>query len=37
MKAFLTSSLGGSFKVNGRRIPQVLIEKNGLLARLKEM
>ena len=35
MKAILTSSLGGSIKVNGKRIPSVLIEKNGLLDKLK--
>ncbi len=37
MKAILTSSLGGSVKVEGKRIPSVLIEKNGLLARLKSI
>ena len=35
MKAMLTSSLGGSSKVNGTRIPAVLIQYNGLLDRLK--
>ena len=35
MKAMLTSSLGGASKVNGKRVPSVLIEKNGLLAKLK--
>ena len=35
MKAILTSSLGGSIKVNGTRVPSILIEKNGLLGRLK--
>lgn len=34
MKAMLTSSLGGAFKVNGKRIPDVLIQQNGLLDRL---
>lgn len=31
MKAMLTSSLGGSSKVNGVRVPSVLIQRNGLL------
>ncbi len=37
MKAMLTSSLGGAFKVNGIRVPDVLIQKNGLLDRLKSI
>ena len=37
MKAMLTSSLGGAFKVNGRRIPDVLIQQNGLLDKLKSI
>ena len=37
MKAILTSSLGGSKKVNGVRIPDVLIEKNGLVENLKQI
>ena len=37
MKAMLTSSLGGAFKVNGKRIPDVLIQQNGLLDRLKSI
>lgn len=37
MKAMLTSSLGGSVKVNGTRVPSLLIEKNGLLDKLKEI
>ena len=37
MKAILTSSLGGSIKVNGTRVPSILIEKNGLLGRLKSI
>ena len=36
MKAFLTSSLGGSFKVDGKRVPSVLLTNNGLLEMLKE-
>lgn len=35
MKAILTSSLGGSIKVNGKRVPSTLIEENGLLDRIK--
>ena len=31
MKIMLTSSLGGSSKVNGIRVPSVLIQRNGLL------
>lgn len=37
MKAMLTSSLGGSIKVNGTRVPDVLIQQNGLLDRLKSI
>lgn len=37
MKAFLTSSLGGSSKVDGKRIPSVLLTDNGLLDKLKEV
>lgn len=37
MKAMLTSSLGGSSKVNGTRVPSVLIQYNGLLDRLKSI
>lgn len=37
MKAMLTSSLGGSSNVNGKRVPSVLIEKNSLLANLKSI
>ncbi len=37
MKVMLTSSLGGSSKVAGKRVSSVLIEKNGLLAQLKTM
>ena len=37
MKAMLTSSLGGSSKINGTRIPSVLIQYNGLLDRLKSI
>lgn len=35
MKAILTSSLGGSSKVNGVRMPSVLIQENQLLKNLK--
>lgn len=37
MKAMLTSSLGGAIKVNGKRIPDVLIQRNGLLDKLKSI
>ncbi len=37
MKAILTSSLGGSLKVDGKRIPTTLIEGNGLLAAIKSI
>ncbi len=37
MKAMLTSSLGGAIKMNGRRIPDVLIQRNGLLDKLKSI
>ena len=37
MKVMLTSSLGGSIKVNGTRIPDVLIQHNGLLENLKSI
>lgn len=35
MKVILTSSLGGSKRVNGRRIPSTLIGDNGLLDKIK--
>lgn len=35
MKVMLTSALGGSGKVNGVRVPSVLIRKNGLLDNLR--
>lgn len=35
MKAILTSSIGGSIKANGRRIPIPLMEENGLLDKIK--
>lgn len=37
MKVMLTSSLGGSTKVNGIRVPSVLIQHNGLLNSLKSI
>lgn len=37
MKVMLTSSLGGSNKENGIRVPSVLIQRNGLLEKLKSM
>ncbi len=35
MKVMLTSSLGGASKVNGVRVPSVLIQRNGLLDKLR--
>lgn len=37
MKAILTSSLGGSYKVEGKRVPSVLLSDNGLLDKLREV
>lgn len=37
MKAMLTSSLGGSSRENGTRVPSILIQHNGLLDRLKSI
>lgn len=37
MNIILTSSLGGSFKVDGKRIPSILLTNNGLLDKLKEL
>lgn len=37
MNIVLTSSLGGSFKINGKRVPSVLLTDNGLLDKLKEL
>ncbi len=37
MKIMLTSSLGGASKVNGVRVPSVLIQENGLLDKLKSI
>ena len=37
MKVMLTSSLGGSSKVNGIRVPSILIQCNGLLDNLKSI
>ena len=37
MKAMLTSSLGGFIKANGTRIPDILIQSNGLLDNLKSI
>ena len=37
MKVMLTSSLGGSSKVNGTRVPSILIQRNGLLDSLKSI
>lgn len=35
MIAILTSSLGGSYKVDGKRVPTYLISENGLLEKIK--
>ena len=35
MIAILTSSLGGSYKVNGRRFPTYLLDENGLTDKIK--
>ena len=37
MKAMLISFPGGSSKVNGTRMPSILIQKNGLLENLKSI
>jgi dipeptidase E len=37
MKAMLTSSLGGSTKIDGKRIPTILLQTNGLLENLKKI
>ncbi len=36
MKIIMTSSLGGSFKVNGVRVPSVFLKDNGLLDKIRE-
>lgn len=36
LRAILTSSLGGSFKVDGKRVPSALLAENGLLDALRE-
>lgn len=36
MIAVLTSSLGGSYKVNGRRVPTYLLNENGLAEKINE-
>ena len=37
MNIILTSSLGGSCKVDGKRVPSVFLTDNGLLDKLKEL
>lgn len=37
MKAMLTSSLGGSVRENGKRVPALLVQSNHLLENLKSM
>lgn len=35
MIAILTSSLGGSYKVDGKRVPTFLLNENGLTEKIK--
>ncbi len=37
MNIILTSALGGSCKVDGKRVPSVFLTDNGLLDKLKEL
>lgn len=37
MNVIITSSLGGAVRENGRRVPSVLIEQNGLLDRIRSL
>ena len=37
MKAMLASALGATRKVNGIKVPSVLIQRNGFLERLKSI
>ncbi len=37
MITILTSHLGGSYKVDGRRLPRPIAEENGLLGKLKDI
>ena len=37
MNIILTGSLGGSFKVNGKRIPSIVLTNKGMLDKLKEL
>lgn len=37
MNIILTSSLGGSYKVDGKRVPSVFLTDNGLLEKMKEL
>ena len=36
MKVMLTSSIGGQAKVDGKRVPTKLMERNALVAPLKK-
>ena len=36
MIVYLTSNIGGSYKVDGKRVPTFLSEDNGLLDSLKQ-
>lgn len=37
MKVMLASALGATRKVNGTKIPSVIIQRNGFLERLKSI
>ena len=37
MNVILTSHLGGSYRENGKRIPAMLMEENGLLEKLRSL
>ena len=37
MKAILTSSLGGQIKIDGKRIPTIILEDNGLLKTIQSL
>ena len=37
MITILTSHLGGSYKVDGKRLPRPIAEENGLLGKLKDI
>ena len=37
MKAMLASALGATRKINGTKVPSVIIQRNGFLERLKSI